>query len=416
MKIGISVAVKGATLLGVFVFLALVTVFSAKQSGAMPEPRLIYRTETGDPNESDGNDIYSISPDGTNKLLLGQCPGECGFPKWWPDGTKASYLSYEDNELIGAFSVNSDGTNTMEVENEELVTGDWSPDGSKIAYPHWIEGVGYELHVANSDGTNDQVFDEESYNIRSAMYPSWSPDGETITYMCVVQTPFTGQFHICRINADGTGFVNLTVADFYYASDPRWSPDGEKIVFNCSPSPGSLDVCVANADGTGLEKIGDSMNSPDWSPDGTRIVAAYDEPENNYSMLLTMNPDGSGRQNLDVTGYAPILWSPDGSKIAYTEQEKIWVVNPDGTGAMNLTSSEGNDLYDYSWTARDLLVNDDDTPTTPGGGTGTITPGVPKTGRLIAASLVSLATIVITVLLGKAISARHIEKIHKESD
>ena len=62
-----------------------------------------------------------------------------------------------------------------------------------------------------------------------------------------------------------------------------------------------------------------------------------------------MNADGSGAHSLRNTagGRSP-AWSPDGSQLAFGRSDKpgqtdIWLINPDGSGATNLT--QGNAAF-----------------------------------------------------------------------
>ncbi len=121
------------------------------------------------------------------------------------------------------------------------------------------------------------------------------------------------------------------------------SPPGEKIV-------------VINPTGTSREELtgGAARDlAPVWSPDGEKIAFSRGV---NPSAIYLMNPDGSGvtllSQGADnIDDYTP-AWAPDGSKIAFasyrTGDSDIWIMNPDGTTATNLTNFNGIDS-DPSW-------------------------------------------------------------------
>src|SRR5207249_2981914 len=180
-----------------------------------------------------------------------------------------------------------------------------------------------------------------------------------------------GQYDICLINTDGSGFVQLTTS---LADDswPAWNPDGTKIAFqsNRNLTPGGnasqLDIYVINADGTGETRLTtDTTNEaqpawsadgtgvtrlttnrtadeqPAWSPDGTRIAFVSDRTGN--AEIFVMNADGTNPANVTnnaATDVGP-AWSPDGTKIAFHSDRAgdfaIFVMNADGSGVRQLT-------------------------------------------------------------------------------
>jgi len=127
---------------------------------------------------------------------------------------------------------------------------------------------------------------------------------------------------------------------------PAWSPDRTKIAFARFPIAGGTEVYVMNADGTGETLVASGSEQPDWSPDGSRIAVT----ENGG--IVIMNADGSNPTRLPDPrpGYVAHEpdWSPDGTRIAFlsTESgggtEEIWVMNADGSGAMPLTTAGQN--------------------------------------------------------------------------
>jgi len=96
----------------------------------------------------------------------------------------------------------------------------WSPDGKKIAFEMWTVKDGMQdkclgIHVISaSGGTPAPVITGD------AREPCWSPDGKQL--VCTVARE-DGKRDIWRVNADGSGAVNLTkgMGDNY---DPAWSP------------------------------------------------------------------------------------------------------------------------------------------------------------------------------------------------
>jgi hypothetical protein len=209
-----------------------------------------------------------------------------------------------------------------------------SPDGSKIVYPC------ARLCVINRDGTG---LTQLTVGSRPSA-PAWSPAGNKIAFTDVGGL----DKDIFVMNADGTGRVNVTFA--YTADDthPTWSPDGTKIAF-----AGDGGVFVMNADGTGVTRLttDDNDETPSWSPAGGTI--AFVRSGTGTTTIWLMNEDGSGQAPL-VPGRAP-AWSPDGTKLAFSETvrdpglERLRTVNADGTGAATVVWYPQSDPLWPTW-------------------------------------------------------------------
>ena len=165
--------------------------------------------------------------------------------------------------------------------------------------------------------------------------PAYSPSGTKIA--------FVGQGEdedILVMNAsDGSAKKNLTntpPVNGYEVRErePAYSPDGTKIVFYKETfRPHDVDLYTMNATGTGVKQITDYKGkeySPDWSPSGQRIVF-YHFTRTKGLRIFTIRPDGTDRQLVVEDGNDPV-WSPDGTKIAFSRDGHVYTVNPDGSG------------------------------------------------------------------------------------
>ena len=98
------------------------------------------------------------------------------------------------------------------------------------------------------------------------------------------------------------------------ASRPKLDPlpESAAIAF-VSTRDGNEAVYVANADGSGVVRIG-SGTSPAWAPDGRRLAFVEVLGERAYQITI-IEEDGS-RRILVGGGFHP-SWSPDGTRIVY---------------------------------------------------------------------------------------------------
>ena len=137
------------------------------------------------------------------------------------------------------------------------------------------------------------------------------------------------------------GTLNLeTYLDWEWVSGPQISPDGSQIVYTRSWVDKMKDrrrssVWIMNADGSRSRFLVDG-SAPTWSPDGSRI-AFTDEGDSGDAQIFVrwMDDEGSTTQITRVE-HSPsnLRWSPEGTQIAFTmtveSPESEWVIELDG--------------------------------------------------------------------------------------
>lgn len=215
-------------------------------------------------------------------------------------------------------------------------------NGPRIVF---AEGLPSHISVINIDGSGKTQLTNPQGNDST---PAWSPDGTTIAFA----TPDTNNDHITIgvMNADGSGFARLTEDSAFLDGNPAWSPNGAQIVFTAG---GGDAVDIMNADGSGRQRLvtqtaGETYGHLSWSPNGSKIAFESTRPRQAGSdsrfEIWVMNPDGTGLVQLtnnDFPDEHP-AWSPHGSKIAFESQHPfsgryIYVMSPDGSGQTQLT-------------------------------------------------------------------------------
>ena len=290
--------------------------------------------------------IWVADAEGTNRTALsGVADGiePSGTPAWSPEGTRIAWQG-SDGSTTAIWTVDVGGGDRLRIS---AVGPDpdptlnrhpaWSPDGTRIAWSGH-DGTSMQIWVANADGTG-------RVNISSAAvgpdpdptlnrHPAWSPDGTRIAWSGHDGT----SMQIWVANADGTGRVNISSAavgpdpDPTLNRHPAWSPDGTRIAWDGLGSlPPTQQIWVANADGTGRVKISNVDPSPDptsselpaWSPDGTRIAWSGDAPRRGFQIWVA---DADGHDRLQISAVGP---NPPNPADPTGNTDPTW--SPDGT-------------------------------------------------------------------------------------
>jgi len=284
-----------------------------------------------------------------------------------PDWNKVAYFDHdEDSGTEQLWVMNTGGRGLKKLdEGDHITIEEWDPKGKKILYTIYIykdeQPDRNDLWVVNSDGTGKKRI--AGYVPKHSPVAHWSPDGSKIAF----ESEYFGE-GICVVNSDGSNKTLITKD----GSLRYWTPDGKKIIFLKYPkfweidldsgvlkniytgefgiiSPdrskiasqnfhGGSGVWISNIDGSNLKELTYYIPSwyPCWSPDSKRI--AFIDKGIRHGIWV-INSDGSGQEKVKELSYdditqkieSDLLWSKDGSKIAYAMRENkttdIYTIN-----------------------------------------------------------------------------------------
>ena len=278
----------------------------AAPSGAIvpgPNGRIAFES-----NRTGNNEIFTMNPNGTIPINLTTDQANDVFPAWSPAGTQITWSSdRHDKGNLDVYVMNADGTGVTQLTNslgEDRGTS-WTSDGQRIVF-HSQRATGgdhaFDVFIMNADGTNQTKI----FNNGSAAYVCGNSTTGRIVFNSAgnpLGTNPEGDFEIFTMGITGGSVVQVT-NNAVLDSGPKWSPDCSTISYN-SLDTTSLDIHRVNANGTGDVNLTNTPGVFDafsaWSPDGTRIVFSSNR-DVNFEIYTMSSVDGSNVTRLTFTG------------------------------------------------------------------------------------------------------------------
>lgn len=201
-----------------------------------------------------------------------------------------------------------------------------------------------------------------------------SPNGKIAFQSTQGGDGFTNDIYL--MDADGKHQTRLT--DNTTADDvaPLWSPAGDQIAFQTNRGGNGYEIYLMNADGSNQRPLRSAANggpvfgqSIEWSPDGSRL--AYSDGDNVYVMQVVAPGGGDsvvppasvsggkavGSSDIEVS------WAPQvaGDRLVVRNATNcggcsdLYTVNADGTGRAQLTNGVGFDTH-ARWSPDGTLI------------------------------------------------------------
>ncbi len=297
---------------------------------------------------------------GSSETPLTSDGGQNVQPAWSPDGRSIAYHSLGHG---GIWVIAARGGPPRQITTVGARPA-WSPDGRRIAYQSDEHGdvapngysaqAGSTIWVVDADGANARAVTATVKPVGGHSSPSWSHDGRFIVFSVFDGLPDNGIWVVATDTGDVSPLdrghslydpvfakddssVYAAGADAFLVQLPFDTKTGRlRAPRTMIPIPGVPGVrgLSLSADGTRLAFAGLALDSQIWS-----LSIAADGSARGAANAITT---GTSRRN------SLPVFSPDGKKIAYMsirqgELPNVWVMDADGTNAIQLTSDETAD-------------------------------------------------------------------------
>lgn len=212
----------------------------------------------------------------------------------------------------------NDGKYIFATVNGSYTTGNW---WQGYIYNYWIK---YYI-ISTSDSALTELADRSgSHAIKNVR---WSPDDKFVSYWESGDI-FTFDPGTRQIN-------NITKSGLVSETSYSWSPDANQILFTLTDDNS---IYVLDM-GTGakvslIDSIDGTPRTISWDPEGEKISYSFYYNSNQIYVF-----DIATRENSFLTEGENPVWSPDGARLLYLNNNDVFVVDADATNQINLTNS-----------------------------------------------------------------------------
>jgi Tol biopolymer transport system component len=332
-------------------------VFNAPRLQFSPDGKQLLLIRAGDTGKEESWLLPWPAGSGKPHQVLTKMPHEGGTPPftWMPDSRRvvASLVaSIGTGQHLFLADTKSDSLRQITQGTGNETYPSVSPDAKTILFSESASD-GDILSMSLADGSTKPLV----VTARSESIPAWAAKANEMVYMS--DRLGTEDLWLHTEQADGTSAERpLITRDSFASSPPKWmygaalSPDGKRVIFVTVSADGAASLWEAAVAGGAPVKLTsdsgkDTEFAGDWSPDGAEFAYIAIQPDGKSALKVVRTSGGATPRTLvpDIGHNVP-SWSPDGNWIAYSNENRLYLISPDGTKHRDLGDI---DTWNLGW-------------------------------------------------------------------
>jgi len=328
--------------------------FSFKMASFSPDGRFVAFSFVREGSPPHG-DIFLMTADGRNEVVVAGHPAEDQLLGWTPDGRSLVFLS----DRSGTWDIWTVHITGGKQQGEpELLKRDFgyyadvlgfAPDGS--CYYKTVTALGRFYNGAVDLETGKVLVPPAPVTTRYTGppdQPTWSPDGRNLLYLSRRGWIGPGN-NILTIRSAATGEERFLSPRLRFVNQISWAPDGRSVIARGITETGSATFRI-DSETSEITRLADLGYSPRLCPDGKTLVFVTD-------LLVTDSGTTIRKRNLDTgeesevvkTGSTYYDLSPDGREVVFHVDDAVKIVSLNGGEPRELFRGLAK-RYDLTWT------------------------------------------------------------------
>jgi len=309
--------------------------------------------------------VHALADTGKQSLWIKHIATNSNVQLVLPQNASFTAISFSND---GNYIYYVKGTQSSELYQVPVLGGDskkilenvdspisFSPDGRQFAFLRWLSKEEAALIIVNTDGNGErQLATRSNPEAFGGSGVSWSPDGKFIAGSVFVKGESTFM-SIALIPVDGGDAKLISPQKWRLVEQVVWLPDGSGLLGAATGETGEslTQIWFFPVSGEDARLITNDLNQYSGislTADAKQFLTIHWQNRENIWLLPNGKTEEARMLSNNIHArYRFIALAPDG-RIVFPSNENasdkrdIWIINPDGSNAKQLTANAGGNI------------------------------------------------------------------------